>query len=135
MTSNSGFTSSFNGTEPVKDIITSVSDSIVLPNNMNGGGTYYGRYFCLGDLLIQFTDFSQGINPGSSTPNTYFMNYPIPYTTTPYTVIVSPYKKEDQNFPVNMTIVNIYSNLFTFNLSNRNGEIGFIVIGPRPSNM
>jgi hypothetical protein len=132
MTSNSGFQTMFNGSNPITDILTTVSSAIVLSNNMDGGGTYKGRYFCLGDLLIQFTDFSSYIGVASSTTGTYSIYYPTPYNVVPYNVMVVPIKVENQNFPVNLTIVDIYNDRFTFNISTHNGEIGFLVIGPRP---
>ena len=131
----SGFLSNFSGTAtPNIDIIKNTSPQIgPLTTSLNGGGSYYGRYFCLGDLLIQFSDFSSGISPGSSTQNTFYMEYPLQYDSTPYCVILNSVKQENQNFPCNLTLISFTAIKFTFNISSDNGEVSFLVIGPRPT--
>lgn len=118
-----------------KDILKSVSNSVILYNNMNGGGTYYGRYFILGNLLIQFSDFSNDNITGSSTQTSFTMFYPTAYDTTPYCVILTPMKKENQNFPCNITLISFNQTSFNFHISTNNGEVSFFVIGPRPSSL
>ncbi len=133
----SDFRSNFNSSIlPAVDILSTVSNSIgPLTTTLNGGGSYYGRYFVLGNLLIQFSDFSQGISPGSSTQNSFTMNYPIPYEFTPYCVYLQPIKQENQNFPCNLTLISFNIVQFEFHISTNNGEVGFLVIGPRPSSL
>lgn len=132
----SDFISNFSGSSSI-DLITLVSNQIgPLETNLNGGGEYYGRYFCLGNLLIQFSDFSQGIEADSSaTGSGYYMNYPIAYDDTPYCVILNGYKQENQNFPTNMTITSFSKKKFNFSISSHNGEVCFLVIGPRPASL
>jgi hypothetical protein len=99
MSYNSNFTSNFNGYLSSTDILTSVSNTVgPLTTNLNGGGNYYGRYFCFGNLLIQFSDFSSGIDPGSSTEGGYYMYFPYAYDSAPYFVGVLPVKKEIKIF-------------------------------------
>ena len=90
----------------------------------------------MGNLLIQFSDFSDGISPGSSTENNnYYMKFPYPYDSTPYFVGVFPVKQENQNFPTCITLTSFTDTEFVFDISLNNGEISFLAIGPRPSSL
>jgi len=90
---NSNFLSKFGGNIlPALDILSSVSDSIEIDSTSSGtvNGPYYTRYFCIGNLLIQFSDFSAGIPPTNSSSTQKYINFPIAYDTIPYTVILTP---------------------------------------------
>lgn len=132
---NSLYSSNFDGSTSDIDILSSISDAISLATNLNGGGTYYGRYFCLGDLLIQFTDYSSYSSVASSTQTSFYINYPHQYDTTPYYASMMPYKSENQNFGAVVNIINFNNVGINFNIHYYNCEVGFLVIGPRPASL
>jgi hypothetical protein len=130
-TYNSNFLSNFGGNIlPALDILSSVSSSILI--DTTSSGTYYARYFYIGNLLIQFSDFSSGIPPtyGSSTENT--LTFPIAYDTTPYTVILTPSSSAGSSWNIYISLIEITNLNFRFHVGNNDGTTGFIAIGPRP---
>jgi hypothetical protein len=90
-TYNSNFLSNFGGNIlPALDILSSVSGSIAIDSSSTVAGPYYTRYFCIGNLLIQFSDFSGAIPPTNSSSTQQKIYFPIAYDTIPYTVILTP---------------------------------------------
>ena len=146
-TNFSGFISTFSNTINSTDIITTVSTvtglSYILPQGgtLTPGGSYYGRYFCLGNLLIQFIDSYQAGSPGIfGVGYNYTMYFPIEYTSLPYTVIVTPFNpnpststSSDNN--IFTTLTSFTNDTFTFHIGNNDGAISFLAIGPRPSSL
>lgn len=132
MSFNSNFLSNFAGSiTPSIDILTSVSNAVELTTTA-GGGPYYGRYFCLGNLLIQFIDLSTN-EPGTTSQNTFTMSFPIAYEESPYTVIITPFNKSGNNNNIFTTLISYTLTNFTFHVGNNNGAIQFLAIGPRPA--
>jgi hypothetical protein len=145
----SKFNASSNNTDSSNiDIMTTVSNSIQLQYSNAGnpsiGGPYYGRYFCVGNLLVQFSDFStQAQDPSaislSSNGPIYILSFPNPYETIPYCVI--PYVVRlgyetvapDFNFGAVATLTYMTEQNFSFRLAAYPAGIGFLSIGPRPS--
>jgi len=100
------------------------------------GEDYHGRYFYLGNLLIQFSDFPTGTFPASTAAgNSYTMNYPISYDVMPYSVMVCGVKQETNNFPVSITLRSFTSASFYFEISTDAGGVSFFVIGQRPNSV
>ena len=105
-----------NSTE-TPDIVSSVSGSVVLTTDVE----YCGRYFCLGNLLIQFNDSPNCIETSGSTMPTIM--FPYPYDTTPYSVIINNYNKTSMTFNnSSISLGDTYDNAY----------LNFIAIGPRP---
>lgn len=135
MADNSNILSFFNSNSSL-DILSKASDAYTLTGNGTGGGDKYkGRYFYLGNLLIQFSDFSAEL-PNSvsvtSGGNSVGINFPIPYESPPYSVILTPTKSgSDDNFFI--TLREISKTGFNFSVGQNSGNTGFIAIGPRPS--
>lgn len=127
MATFSGFLSSF-GTSIPTDIISSVSAPVLLSwNGVTGNGNYWGRYFYLGNLLVQFSDTNTNGSPTQGTSGQATLSFPIPFSSEPYVVNISPYIS-------NNTPSSVYSSTatsFTYNVSNNTGIISFIAIGPR----
>jgi hypothetical protein len=127
------------------DLMTTVSNSVKLIYNDGGGGPYYGRYFCVGNLLVQFSDFStQAQDPSGITLSNYAsfytLSFPNPYETIPYCVMpyvvrpgYQPGKSTDNNWGAVATLSYMTEQNFSFRLSNYAAGIGFLSIGPRPS--
>ena len=106
-----------NSTE-TPDILSSVSGSVVLTTDV----AYCGRYFCLGDLLIQFNDSPNCIETSGSTMPTIM--FPYPYDITPYSVIINNYNQTSMTFNnSSISLGDAYDNAY----------LNFIAIGPRPA--
>jgi hypothetical protein len=130
MTTNSNFISLL-GANSV-DILSSVSAAIelIITNNSNSYTGYYGRYFYLGNFLIQFTDMYGGTTlPTDKFGNNTTINFPIafPVDTKPYTII--PYSINSGNTP--LTILSATNVSFIVGISNNSCAVGFLAIGPR----
>ena len=119
---NSGFISNLLGSSGSTDIISSISDTVpIIYTNTNGViTTYNARYYCLGNLLIQFNDSDNTTNTSSITS----LNFPYPYDSgsTPYSVVSSNYSSNNISF-TNSAIA----------LSSGSTNFNFLSIGPRPS--
>lgn len=134
----SNFISNFSGSSNI-DIVSSVSDNIDL---INGTSLYQGRYFCIGNLLIQFSDFSN-LNGVSlyefSTSGTHTIDFPYQYDNYPYTVILSGFNTTNNNTTNNNNVtvtLNSYTDTsFTFRVNSNSGGMSFLAIGPRPSSL
>ena len=132
---NSDILSLFGGSNNI-DILSTVSDAVILNGEGTGGDNKYkGRYFYLGNLLIQFSDFS-GDFPKSLTKtsdgNEVDISFPISYDSKPYSVILTPTKSgSSDNFYI--TLRNITKSGFEYSIGQNKGNTGFIAIGPRPS--
>jgi hypothetical protein len=112
------------------DILSSVSDSIPIHTNYtieaatnNSYGTtttttYNARFFCLGNLLIQFNDRPSTTRALTSIINS--LSFPIKYTTTPYSVVSNNYDST-----VTFTASQI--------TSTTTANVNFLSIGPRPA--
>lgn len=98
---------------------------------------YYGRYFCLGDMLIQYIDLSNGNYPatGQASNLGWTMYYPYPYDTTPYTVMLTPFNPAGNNNNIVTTITSINNTSFVFHIGNQAGCVAFLAIGPRPKSL
>ena len=91
--------------------------------------------FYLGNLLIQFSDFSGGLpNPVSVTSNcrSVSIKIPIPYHSPPYSVILTP-TKDGTSDNIWITLRGISNIGFNYSIGQNDGNTGFIAIGPRPS--
>jgi hypothetical protein len=131
MSYKSNFLSDFSGNLGTLDILSSVSNSVVIHGS--GSSSSYGRYVVLGNLLIQFSDFSTGSVVAFASGSDTTFNFPHPYDSVPYSVVAQGYKTN--NTAVDITIFNITSTSFTFHVSTSDGGITFIAIGPRPSSL
>ena len=101
------------------DILSSVSDSvpIIYANSSGVITTYNARFFCLGNLLIQFNDSANTVNPASFDS----LTFPYPYDATPYSVVSSNYSSA------------ITFTKLAISLSSGSTNFNFLSIGPRPS--
>jgi len=118
---------------------SNVSASIPLSGTGTEGGTYNGRYFCIGNLLIQFSDFSSSgppSRPVTSNGGFHTINFPYAYDTNtkPYAVILTPTKFADHD-NMYITLQGYSVTSFNFHLGNNSGNTGFIAIGPKPSSL
>jgi hypothetical protein len=139
----SNFISTFNGTDLI-DIMSTVSDKSELVFSDGTGGPYYGRYFCVGDLLIQFSSLAgQTTYPSqlelSNNGTIYTLSFPREYDTTPYIVMPFPIRLgyqpgtvTDNNWGAVTTLSYITPTNFSFRLSDYAAGVGFLAIGPRP---
>lgn len=125
----SNFISNFTDLSNI-DIVSSVSDRITLIASPNATAQQYGRYFCIGDLLIQFSSNDSTIS--NQTTGAYTLPFPYTYDSTPYTVMLTPTDNGNGN-RVNVTLQSFNKSGFSFELINNNGWCTFIAIGPRPS--
>lgn len=129
MSNFSGFLSNFVSTDStingINDILSNVSPSIE-----TGVTGYYGRYFYLGDLLIQFSSGLNTTTKLSTGENT--LSFPISFSNTPYCVLVSPNNATGtgSNDPA-IVVTSFTSNVFTVNIAGNNTNVSFIAIGPR----
>ena len=132
---------SFNSHVFINDLTVNNLDLLKLVSvakDMSGnGGNYSGRYFCVGDLLIQFSDFSD-IFPTPLVEGDHQLYFPTPYDSNPYTVILTPTKPaSSDNFFV--TLKSFTKDEFTYHTgqsgsgTNNPGNTGFFSIGPKPS--
>ena len=132
---NSDILSLFGGSNNI-DILSTVSDAVILTGDGTGGDSKYkGRYFYLGNLLIQFSDFS-GDLPNSvnktSGGSDVSIKFPISYDSKPFSVILTPTKSgTSDNFYI--TLRKITKTGFEYSIGQNKGNTGFIAIGPRPS--
>lgn len=132
---NSDILSLFGGSNNL-DILSTVSDAVILTGDGTGGDDKYkGRYFYLGNLLIQFSDFSSEF-PNSLSKTSggkdVVINFPISYDTQPYSVILTPTKSSSSdNFYITLRMITTSG--FEYSIGQNNGNTGFIAIGSRPS--
>ena len=129
MANNSNFTSNFNNTTGIFDILSSVSGSISLSKNI-ADGPYNGRYFYLGNLLIQFSDINAGFPSTSAAGSGYNINFPRSFGGTPYSVALYPISHLS-GANSNIALTDCNSTTFTFSISGARAAVGFIAIGPR----
>ena len=135
----SGFLSLFtNTTSTNDDILSDVSNQITLISSgttLNGvKGPYYGRYFYVGNLLIQFSDFSTSYPPPSNVTSgggSATINFPIAFSSKPYAVILTPTNNSGSNLNTYITLTSYTASSFSFHIGNDNGSTGFIAIGHR----
>lgn len=130
MTSNSNFLSNFNiSSGALIDILSTVSGPIPLTASSSSTDfyyTFYGRYFYLGNLLIQFSDISQGNLPTPGSGKTVTTTFPIPFSAPPYTVLLTAKAK------TYYALLNTTST--TFEAKNEGSDAAafvFLAIGPR----
>lgn len=125
----SNFISNFTNLSNI-DIISSVSGQVTLVANPSTTVQVVGRYFCIGDLLIQFSSNMLSTNQDETT---YTLPFPYPYDATPYTVMLTPTNVGGNR--VNVTLQSFDQSSFVFNISNNKGWANFVAIGPRPSSL
>jgi hypothetical protein len=128
MAENSNFSSFFEGDSEI-DIVSSVSDKVQINPIPFSGVAYYGRYFYLGNLLIQFTSVFPTFDLNSG--NEFTFNFPKAYTSTPYCIMACPVKDDDDNFNLFITVVSFDTKEFTIHVGNNDGNFYFVAIGPR----
>ncbi len=127
MAQNSNYNTNFNG-QTVFDILSSVSEPILTAASTYNN--YYGYYFYLGDLLIQFTDL-QGQNLTTKSGG-ITINYPQNFPTTPYIVLTSVCKiGNGSNVNAPITLINNIGFVCTLGPSGNSGVPMFLAIGPR----
>ena len=104
------------------DILSNVSDSVPSLDSSQESTNYYGRYFCLGNFLIQFNDApsSTGYAGGGDTS----LTFPYPYDDIPYSVVTT--NNSNNNLGFNKTSI-------TLSTGNFDSSFNFLAIGPRPS--
>ena len=121
----SNFISNFTDLSNI-DIVSSVSGSVV-----QSGDSMVGRYFCIGNLLIQFND-------NNSFPNQniggYQISFPIAYDATPYTVMLTGTDINNNN-QVTATLKAFGKTNFSVEIDTNQGWFNFVAIGPRPSSL
>ena len=126
----SNFISNFTDLSNI-DIVTSVSPSI--SRSSYNGVNYYGRYFCIGNLLIQFNDNTPF--PNQVNNNSYQILFPKSYDSNPYTVMLTGTNSNNNN-QVTATLKSFDTSGFTFLLFGiNNGWVNFVAIGPRPASL
>jgi hypothetical protein len=123
----SGFISYFDSSSNSIDILSSISDSILCTNTTNNN--YYGRYFYLGNLLIQFADNTTF--PGNDNTGNYTLNFPIAFSSTPYLVLVCAIKNGSNNYNIYTTVLSQNSTSFQIHIGNDDGAFAWFAIGPR----
>ena len=124
----SNFISNFTDLSNI-DIVSSVSGQFPLVSNPPTTIEITGRYFFIGNLLIQFS--SNTIS--NQTTGSYTIPFPISYDTTPYTVMLTATR--DDNSPVIVVLKSFNTTSFEFAISDNGGWCTFIAIGPRPSTL
>ena len=113
------------------DLISSVSDKEPLVPSPSLDIQQHGRYFCIGDLLIQFSANTTLIaNQGTIE---YTLPFPIPYDSEPYTIMLTGTNTDGNR--VNATLKSFNKASFTFSISGSNGWVNFVAIGPRPASL
>jgi hypothetical protein len=126
------------GSGSFTDILSTVSPQITLTTSLvdvnYNSIAAYGRYFCLGDLLIQFSDNSGNTSPTQAVQSTFTTYYPYPYESNPYVVLVSSFNSGN-TWPSSASLTTYTNSSFNFHISSNNGNISFLVIGPRPSSL
>jgi hypothetical protein len=124
----SNFISNFTDLSSI-DIVSSVSGQSAIMMNFNG------RYFCIGDLLIQFSDTSDKTDGlySDQSQDEWTVNFPITYDTVPYTVMLTPTSRNNNR--VNVTLKDVTKTEFKFQINNNDGWITFVAIGKRPSSL
>lgn len=132
--SYSNLLSNFSGPLNTSDVLTQVSAPVSLTVNPSASSTYYGRYFVIGNLLIQFSSIDQGFPGQFNEATTYTLYYPLSYASTPYSISLTG-TTTGGNFPASITLQTVASDNCTFRVSNNNGGVTFFVIGPRPSSL
>lgn len=125
MAQNSNYITNFNG-QTLFDILSSLSVATLTPASTYSN--YFGYYFYLGDLLIQFTDL-QGQNLPTVTGSNVTINYPLLFPTTPYIVLVSVFAGGGVNAPI--TYINNVGFVCNVGPSGNAGVPMFLAIGPR----
>lgn len=141
MSNFSNITSLFGGTvaSPL-DLMSNVSDVVTLNiRESSSTGTplsnYYGRYVYIGNLLIQFSDLRENTlrnNVPVAHNGTFYVQFPIPFSETPYLVI--PFIVNASAGRIGVTDINStnYTNSSCYIKTNDNSvAIGFLAIGPR----
>ena len=129
----SNFISNFTDLSNI-DIVSSVSNSVPLIVDPSTDGEVVGKYFCIGNLLIQFS--SSGIISDQGTKS-FTVPFPYSYDATPYTIMLTGTRKDDNN-QVIATLQSFDTSGFTFSISsssNSGGWVNFIAIGPRPASL
>ena len=130
----SNFISNFTDLSNI-DIVSSVSGQVVLQINPSKTDVFYGRYFCIGDLLIQFSDtssYTDGVFPDQKNA-LYTIDFPYNYDATPYTVMLIPTNINGNT--VTATPNTFDKNSFTVLTDTDKGWVNFIAIGPRPASL
>lgn len=131
MTSNSNFLSNFNiGGGSLIDIMSTVSGPIPLTAYSSSSDyyhTFYGRYFYLGNLLIQFSDISQGNLPTPGSGKTVTTTFPIPFSAPPYTVLLTAKGAKTYYVLFDTTSTNFEAK----NEGDNAASFAFLAIGPR----
>jgi hypothetical protein len=133
-TNNSGFLSTFTGhITPAIDILSTVST--VIGGTIDGTSQYTARYFTMGNILVQFTDF---IGPTDKfTTGQHTINFPKSFNGKPWCVVATP-AVNGQNNAGTLTIrtdpSDISSSNFIVYFDSYSGQIGltYIAIGPGP---
>ena len=114
------------------DLISSVSDKKPLTVE-DVTVQQHGRYFCIGDLLIQFSANTTVIN--NQNIGEYTVPFPIPYDSEPYTIMLTPTRNGSNNNSVNATLKTFSKSDFSVYISSSGGWTNFVAIGPRPASL
>jgi len=122
------------------DILSTVVSGISL--DAPGISGYTGGYFYLGNLLIQFSDFSgtststSAVQPNYVSTGNYSVSFPIEYPSLPYIVIISGTSGQNntENLNIYATLITYTVNGFEAHIGNQSGAFSFLAIGPRPTN-
>lgn len=115
------------------DLISGVSDKVSLVLEPNLEVQQHGRYFCIGDLLIQFSANTTVIN--NQNIGEYTVPFPIPYDSEPYTIMLTPTRNGSNNNSVNATLKTFSKSDFSVYISSSGGWTNFVAIGPRPASL
>jgi len=141
----SGFLSNFSttsfGSSGFPDILSHVSTKKSVPvykettSGNTPAGSVYARYFCVGNLLIQFSDISSDSSLQVEPQYEYKCEFPIPYDDYPYTVIISSFNTEG-SYPSPIALIDGLNQLyFRFHVSTQTTGFTFIAIGLRPADL
>ena len=130
----SGILSKFiNTTSTSTDDILSQCTIVSSSNNYTVSGSQNDGYFYLGNLLIQFSatntsvDTDWAINGYAAVTFTF----PIPYTSQPYSVVITSCSSGNTNACIQTILSNGFSYLAQGTPANA-GSVMWIAIGPRP---
>jgi hypothetical protein len=89
ITNYSGFLSNFSGATGSSDGYTDILSKAIAATGNTDDGNYGARYFTIGNILVQFTDFNNSIeNLVADTQHT--ITFPKSFSGNPYCVVVTP---------------------------------------------
>jgi hypothetical protein len=137
----SNFSSNFSENSSYLDILSSSSSSVALTGTPVGPSSApysygHGRYFYIGNLLIQFTDYpSSGFFYVLPNDTAITIDFPIAFSGVPYSVvpysIIPPTQANPAPGNAPITLNSAINSNFSISIASNPSCVGFIAIGPR----